>query len=152
MTIKIKSIYDPIVGNEGKRIMITRFHPKKADRKTQISLNQYGISLWYRDIAPSYDLLQDWKDGLVGNKKDTLKQRWDALKERYFKELNDGSCAMGNKEKVKKCIDSINECEHFDGNVTLVTFPNELFYGFMLKEYILSLVSKNILTPTAAVL
>jgi uncharacterized protein YeaO (DUF488 family) len=148
MTIKIKSIYDPIEGNEGKRIMITRFHPKKPDRKTPISLEKHGISLWYRDISPSYDLLQDWKDGLVGNKKDTLKKRWDALKDRYFKELDDASCAMGHKEKVKQCIESIKECEFFDGNVTLVTFPNEMFYGYMLKEYVLSLsLDKTTTTP-----
>ena len=131
MVIKIKSIYDPIEGNEGKRIMITRFHPKQGDRKTKIHLKKYGISLWYRDISPSYDLLNDWKDGLVG-------QKLDDFKSRYFKELSDASCAMGHIEKVQNCIDSINECDFHDGNVTLVTCPNELFYGFMLKEYILS--------------
>lgn len=132
MTIQIKSIYDPIEGNEGKRFMITRFHPKKGDRQTKISLKQHGISLWLRDLAPTYDLLQDWKDGQVGTKLEDFKKR-------YFHELDDASCALGSKEKVKKAIELIKEAEHYDGNVTLVTFPTELHNGYMLKEYITTL-------------
>lgn len=144
MTIRIKSIYDPVEGNEGKRFMITRFHPKEGDRQTRISLKKVGISLWLRDLSPSFDLLNDWKIGTMGRKLSDFKKR-------YFVELNDASCAMGSKEKVRKAIEIIKEAEYYDGNVTLVTFPNEMYYGFMLKEYVMNDLNQKNMIPNCNV-
>ena len=70
--IKTKSVYDRIEEADGQRLLITRYWPRGISKK------RLNISEWIRDLAPSKELLQDWK-----NEKIT----WQEYEKRYYKEM-----------------------------------------------------------------
>lgn len=55
MSLRTKSIFDPIEDTDGIRILITRYHPRgvKKERYKQ----------WIRELSPSSDLLMEYKKG-----------------------------------------------------------------------------------------
>ena len=56
-TIRTKSIYAPVGDDDGLRVLVTRFHPRGVKRE------RYDV--WYRDLAPSRNLLRRYKEGAV---------------------------------------------------------------------------------------
>jgi len=55
--IKTKSIYEPKSKSDGHRILITRYYPRGV-KKTH-------FDDWVRELAPSRDLLKDYKLGEI---------------------------------------------------------------------------------------
>ena len=55
--IKTKSIYDKIEETDGKRILITRYYPR--------GIRKDNFDFWYRDLAPSRELLKSFKQGTI---------------------------------------------------------------------------------------
>lgn len=70
--IKCKSIYAPIEKDDGIRILITRYHPRGIDR------SEY--CLWLNTLAPSKELLKQWKNGEI---------TWDEFERKLLFMLND---------------------------------------------------------------
>ena len=70
--IQTKSIYDPVEKTDGKRFLITRYWPRG------LSKDRLKLSGWIHELAPSKELLQDWK-----NEKIT----WQEYELRYYKEM-----------------------------------------------------------------
>ena len=57
--IKTKSISDPAEETDGTRILVSRYWPRGT---SQMDL---AVSSWMRDLAPSDELHQDWRDGKI---------------------------------------------------------------------------------------
>ena len=55
--IKTKSIYDSIEDSDGTRILITRYWPR--------GIKKENFDKWYKDLAPSKNLLKDYKEGRI---------------------------------------------------------------------------------------
>ena len=55
--IKTKSIYDSIEDSDGTRILITRYWPR--------GIKKENFDKWYKDLAPSRNLLKDYKEGRI---------------------------------------------------------------------------------------
>ena len=70
--VKTKSVYDPVKESDGQRILVSRYWPRGLSRE-RLSLTEH-----LKDVAPSVELLQDWKDGNIS---------WDEYKERYHQEM-----------------------------------------------------------------
>ena len=70
--IKTKSIYDPVQEEDGQRILVSRYWPRG------ISKERLQIEEWMREVAPSPDLLDDWKEGELA---------WREYCERYKDEM-----------------------------------------------------------------
>lgn len=70
--IKTKSIYDSVDETDEKRFLVSRYWPRG------LSKERMKLSGWIRDLAPSKELLQDWK-----NEKIT----WWEYERRYYKEM-----------------------------------------------------------------
>ena len=68
--VKIKRVYDPQEASDGTRILVMRLWPRGIRRER--------IDEWNRDLAPSRDLLFDFKrHGLP----------WEEYVKRYWKEI-----------------------------------------------------------------
>ncbi len=70
--IKIKRIYDPVLKDDGKRILIDRLWPRGIKREGA------KIQEWLKDIAPS-DSLRKWFSH--------DHSKWEGFKKRYKEEL-----------------------------------------------------------------
>jgi uncharacterized protein YeaO (DUF488 family) len=70
--VKIKRIYDPISGSDGKRILVDRLWPRG------ITKDEARIDDWLKDIAPSNELRQWFSHD---------PSKWSEFKRRYKKEL-----------------------------------------------------------------
>jgi len=68
--IKTKCIYSPKEEADGVRILVTRLYPRGV-KKT-------NFDIWEKSLAPSKELLQDWKDRKLTESEYT---------ERYQKEM-----------------------------------------------------------------
>ena len=55
--IKTKSIYARKDEFDGKRILITRYYPR--------GVNRTHFDIWVKQLAPSKELLADWKAGTL---------------------------------------------------------------------------------------
>ena len=53
--IKTKCIYGPKEESDGLRVLVTRYYPRGV-KKTH-------FDIWDRNLAPSKELLLDWKEG-----------------------------------------------------------------------------------------
>lgn len=69
--VKTKSIYDPVEAADGKRFLISRYWPRGRSK------DKLKLSGWIRELAPSKELLQDWKK----------KISWREYEQRYSKEM-----------------------------------------------------------------
>ena len=70
--IRTKSIYGPAGGEDGLRVLITRFYPRGVRRE------KYDI--WTRSLAPSPTLLRQYKNSEI---------TWDGFKTMLLSELRD---------------------------------------------------------------
>ncbi len=53
--VKTTSVYGPVEASDGDRILVTRYWPRGIS-KTQLMLTQ-----WTKELAPSKEVLSDWK-------------------------------------------------------------------------------------------
>ena len=70
--VKTKSVYDPVEPDDGKRILVTRYWPRG------LSKERLSLSARMLEVAPSVELLRDWKAGKIS---------WTEYESRYFKEI-----------------------------------------------------------------
>lgn len=70
--IKTKSVYDPAEASDGERILVSRYRPRG------LSKERLALSAWIRDLAPSKELVKDWKSGRIN---------WDEYEKRYQAEM-----------------------------------------------------------------
>jgi uncharacterized protein YeaO (DUF488 family) len=82
--VKIKRIYDPLLSDDGKRILVDRLWPRGIKKE------EAKIDGWLRDIAPS-DELRKWFSHDPS--------KWPEFKGRYKKELTDKAEII---EKLRK--------------------------------------------------
>jgi uncharacterized protein YeaO (DUF488 family) len=89
--IRIKRIYDPVLPDDGKRILVDRLWPRGM-KKTEAKIDE-----WLKDIAPS-DGLRKWFSHDPS--------KWHEFKNRYIRELKNNSelieklKGIAKKEKV----------------------------------------------------
>jgi uncharacterized protein YeaO (DUF488 family) len=69
---RIKRIYEPASGTDGKRILVDRLWPRG------ISKGRAAVDEWIREIAPSSDLRKWFAHD---------PSKWDEFKKKYRKEL-----------------------------------------------------------------
>ena len=67
--VKTQSVYDPAETTDGQRILVTRFWPRG------ISEARLSAAEWMREVAPSKELLEDWKSGRISWDEYTVPQR-----------------------------------------------------------------------------
>ncbi len=84
--VKTKSVYDSAEESDGERILVTRYWPRG------ISKARLAAAEWIREVAPSKELLEDWKASRIS---------WDEYAVRYHKEmLAHGSAIAALKRKA----------------------------------------------------
>ena len=69
--VKTKSVRDAVEETDGQRMLVTRYWPRGIS-KTRLSAE------WVRDLAPSKELLADWKAGRIS---------WDEYTMRFRDEM-----------------------------------------------------------------
>ena len=75
--IKTKSIYAGRNDADGLRVLVTRHYPRGVKKS--------HFDVWYRDLAPSADLLKSYRGGTIS---------WDVFMLRYKSEI-DGLWSLG---------------------------------------------------------
>ena len=70
--VKMKSIYAEKSEDDGQRILITRYYPRGV-KKTH-------FDDWVRELAPSRELLKQYKEGEI---------TWDKFEKKFMIEMND---------------------------------------------------------------
>ena len=70
--VKTKRVYDPVEKSDGERILVTRYWPRPFSKK------RLALTEWLRDVAPSAQLLKDWRNGVIS---------WKVYENRYLKEM-----------------------------------------------------------------
>ncbi len=110
--VKLKRAYDAPAKSDGCRVLVDRVWPRG------VSKDELRLDDWLKDIAPSTGL-RKWFDH------DPAK--WDAFKNRYFRELDEQS----------EAVECLLERGH-EGNVTLVFGAKDTRYNnaVALKEYL----------------
>lgn len=97
--VNTKSVYDPVAETDGKRFMVARYWPRGISKK------QLKLADWIRDLAPSKELLQDWKNGNI---------TWQEYELHYFKD-------MENKQEFIQKLANLAA----SGTITLLCFEKE---------------------------
>jgi len=97
--VKTKSVYDPVEPDDGERILVTRYWPRG------LSKERLSLAARMREVAPSVELLRDWKAGKIS---------WAEYEGRYYSE-------MALQEKNLK--DLAQRSRH--STVTLLCFERE---------------------------
>ena len=70
--VKTKSVYDAVEKSDGQRVLVTRYWPRGTKRE------KLSIVEWCRTVAPSRELLRDWRDAKIS---------WSGYEERYLEEM-----------------------------------------------------------------
>jgi len=83
--LKTKSIYKPKERGNGKRILVSRLHPRGVKK------SQYD--LWLKELSPSLDLIHEYK-----NEKIT----WKKFFSKYKKELQENLMAVEIMQELYK--------------------------------------------------
>jgi uncharacterized protein YeaO (DUF488 family) len=78
--VKTKSVYDPVKTSDGGRILVTRYWPRGVSRK------RLCITDWLRNLAPSKELVRDWKKQKIS---------WEEYTLRYHEEMR------GQREAIR---------------------------------------------------
>jgi uncharacterized protein YeaO (DUF488 family) len=97
--VKTKRVYDPAEASDGERILVTRYWPRP------LSKAQVAYSDWLRNLAPSAELLRDWKKQRIS---------WEEYTVRYHEEMR------GQQEAIR---DLANRAKR--GTITLLCFEPE---------------------------
>ena len=85
--VKTKSVYDPVEASDGDRILVTRYWPRGTS-KAQLKLTQ-----WTKELAPSKELLADWKLNRID---------WEEYIVRYHAEMGPHSGLIGQLVQASK--------------------------------------------------
>jgi uncharacterized protein YeaO (DUF488 family) len=101
MTIKLKSLRQPMDASDGLRILITRFRPRYVKKGNET------WDAWYRELAPSRQL---WYDYFKSNKID-----WNQYRERFIVQMRDNP-------KSTELIHWLSRFENINNNITLICF------------------------------
>jgi uncharacterized protein YeaO (DUF488 family) len=72
MTVSIKRVYEPPLGNDGTRVLVDRLWPRGLTKA------QAAVDEWLRDVAPSSEL-RKWFHAEPDH--------WQAFRRKYLKEL-----------------------------------------------------------------
>jgi len=92
--LKLKRVYDPPEASDGRRMLIMRLWPRGI-RRTQ-------VDEWNRDLAPSRDLLADFKHhGLP----------WKGYVRRYWKEIRPEAIDDLRRRARKETITLLCSCD-----------------------------------------
>lgn len=110
--IKIKRVYDPVLKDDGRRILVDRLWPRGVKKE------KARIDEWLKDIAPT-DELRKWFSHDP--------EKWQEFRRRYKKELKD------KKELIQKL-----RAEAKSGKITLLFSARDIEYNnaVVLKEVI----------------
>ena len=119
--VNTKSVYDSEAKTDGKRFLVTRYWPRG------ISKEKLNLSGWIRELAPSKELLQDWKNNNI---------TWQEYKLRYFKEMeNEQQCMQILADLAASCT------------ITLLCFEKEgnpHCHRHLLKNLLKNLITRDI--------
>jgi uncharacterized protein YeaO (DUF488 family) len=119
--IKTKSIYDKIEEADGKRILITRYYPR--------GIRKDNFDFWYRDLAPSRELLKSFKQGTISR---------EVFFQFFCRDLR------SNEKRLELCkqlaIESLNK------NITLLCFERE---DIFCHRYYIKKICENELSKLA---
>jgi uncharacterized protein YeaO (DUF488 family) len=112
MPIRIKRVYEPPEGTDGRRILVDRLWPRGMSKPVA------AIDFWAKDTAPSHELRR-W----YGH----VPEKWPEFKRRYFAELDTNGEAVAQLRR-----------EMGRGTVTLLFGSKEmrLNNAQALKEYL----------------
>lgn len=97
--VKTKSVYDPVEESDGQRILVSRYWPRGLS-KERLSLTEH-----LKDVAPSIELLQDWKTSNIS---------WTEYEKRYHQEM------AQQREKISELAERAN-----GKTITLLCFERE---------------------------
>jgi uncharacterized protein YeaO (DUF488 family) len=97
--VRTKSIYSPKEESDGVRILVPRYHPR--------GIKKTHYDLWDKRLAPSKELLTDWKQGKLSEK---------AYTERIIAEMK--------KEESQQALKSIAEVSKSE-TITLLCIEKE---------------------------
>ena len=97
--VNTKSVYDSVAQTDGNRFMVTRYWPRGMSKE------KLKLSGWVHELAPSKELLQDWKNKIIS---------WQEYELRYFKE-------MENKQEFIHKLANLAA----SGIITLLCFEKE---------------------------
>ena len=97
--VKTKCLYDPVEQSDGDRILVTRYWPRGISREPLATTD------WLLNLAPSKELLQDWKKQRIS---------WEEYTLRYHKEMQD------QREAIRDLADRAKR-----GTITLLCFERE---------------------------
>lgn len=98
--LKTKSIYRPKDREDGKRILISRLHPRGVKK------SQYD--LWLKELSPSIDLIHEYKSDKI---------TWKKFFSKYKKELEKNSESQETLKNIRK--------ESKTTHITLLCFEPE---------------------------
>ena len=115
MAVQMKSIHDPVLESDGKRILVDRNWP--AD----ITPDEAKMHAWYEDVAPSEELYQAFEAD---------PNRFDDFKAKYLSELD-------NNHLVQAEIDQIVGLAQ-EGDLTLLHGASETSQNVtkVLRDYL----------------
>ncbi len=82
--VKTKSAYDPVEESDGERILVARYWPRGLS-KERLSLTEH-----LKDVAPSIELLRDWKAAKAREVRDL---HYSQLRARYVVEIREADPA-----------------------------------------------------------
>ena len=97
--VKTKRLYDPVEELDGDRILVTRYWPRG------VSKERLSITDWLRNLAPSKELVNDWKKQKI---------LWEEYTLRYYEEM------QGQREAIR---DLANRAKQ--DTITLLCFEQE---------------------------
>ena len=97
--VKTKSVYDPVEESDGQRILVSRYWPRGLS-KEHLALTEH-----LKDVAPSVELLRDWKSGNIS---------WAEYESRYHQEM------LEQREKIVELAKRANGL-----TITLLCFERE---------------------------
>ena len=97
--VKTKSVYAPVEESDGQRILVSRYWPRGLSRE-RLSLTEH-----LKEVAPSVELLHDWKAGNIS---------WAEYKKRYHQEM------LQQQDKISKLAKRAS-CK----TITLLCFERE---------------------------
>jgi len=87
MSLQVKRIHDPVLETDGKRILVDRIWP--AD----ITPHEAEMHSWYKDVAPSEDLLGWYGDDPA---------KYDEYKKKYFTELDGNPLVQAEIDQIRE--------------------------------------------------
>lgn len=97
--VKTKCLYDPVEELDGDRILVTRYWPRG------VSKERLSITNWLQNLAPSKELVNDWKKQKI---------LWERYTLRYHKEM------QGQVEAIRNLAQRAKQ-----DTITLLCFEKE---------------------------